>query len=85
MKVRVKRMVDGEQKSKIIDATMGRLIFNEVIPQDLGFVDRSNPENLFDLEIDFLVDKKALSKLLINALRYMVQLKPQQFLTRLRV
>ena len=49
---------------RIIDATVGRLIYNEPIPQDLGFVDRNDPEHAFDLEIGFLVGKKQLSSVL---------------------
>ena len=66
-KIKVKRTItlaDGTQKSKIIETTMGRLIFNEIVPQDLGFVDRSNPDNLFELEVDFHVGKKQLKKIL---------------------
>ena len=60
IKVRVTRVVDGEEITGIIDATPGRLIFNSYIPQDLGFVDRSLPENKLKLEIDFPVRKKEL-------------------------
>ena len=64
IKVRITKEVRGEQKTGIIDTTMGRLLFNEIIPQDLGFVDRSHPENDLALEIDFLVGKKQLKKIL---------------------
>ena len=60
IKVRVTKEINGEKKSKIIDATAGRLIFNSYIPQDIGFVDRSNPDNLFELEVNFPVRKKEL-------------------------
>lgn len=50
-----------ENKTKIIETTVGRIIFNEAIPQDLDFVDRT--KNIFDYEIDFLVDKKLLCKI----------------------
>ncbi|MBQ8843022.1 MAG: DNA-directed RNA polymerase subunit beta' [Ruminiclostridium sp.] len=63
IKVRVNKEIDGIVQSKIIEVTVGRLIFNEVVPQDLGFVDRSNPENEFQPEIAFLADKKALGKI----------------------
>lgn len=69
IKVRVKKEIDGEVKYGIIDATPGKLIFNEAIPQDLGFVDRSKPENQFKLEIDFLVDKKMLGVILDRCYR----------------
>ena len=61
IKVRVEREIDGQVKSKIIDATLGRLIFNRAIPQDLGFVDRSDPERAFDLEITEPTTTKILS------------------------
>lgn len=56
--------IDGVKHSKIVETTVGRVIFNEAIPQDIGFVDRTNPENMFDYEIDFLTDKKALGKII---------------------
>ncbi len=69
VKVRVYREIDGEMKSKIIDVTVGKIIFNEAIPQDLGFMDRTNPDNLFNLEIDSLVDKKSLGKIIDKCIR----------------
>jgi len=62
--VRMFREIDGEMKSGIIKTTVGKLIFNESIPQDLGFVDRSNPEEAFNLEVDFLITKKSLGKII---------------------
>ncbi|MBU5487237.1 DNA-directed RNA polymerase subunit beta' [Clostridium sp. MSJ-8] len=61
--VKMFKEVDGEIKSGIIKTTIGKIIFNESIPQDLGFVDRTNPENTFKLEVDFLVTKKTLGKI----------------------
>ncbi len=55
---------DGTPVEKMIESTIGRFIFNEIIPHDLGFVDRTNPENYLDLEIDFLVKKSELKKIL---------------------
>ncbi len=66
-KIKVKRTVttaEGETVSGIIECTMGKLIFNEVVPQDLGFVDRTNPDNALKLEVDFHVGKKQLKKIL---------------------
>ena len=63
------KIIDGVEKSKRIDATVGQIIFNEDIPQDLGFVDRSNPENEFDLEISFLVTKKQLGKIIDRCIK----------------
>jgi len=64
IKVRIRKTIDGVVKSKIIDTTAGKLIFNQAIPQNLGFVDRTDPENLFNLEVDFLVGKKELGKII---------------------
>ncbi len=55
---------EGVEVSKMIQSTLGRFIFNEIIPQDLGFVDRSNPDNFLELEVDFLVGKKQLKPIL---------------------
>ncbi len=66
-KIKVRRSIineAGEKVSKMIDCTMGRILFNEIIPQDLGFVDRSVPENMLRLEIDFQCGKKQLKKIL---------------------
>ena len=67
--VRVGREVDGEITYRIITATVGRLIYNEPIPQDLGFVNREDPEHAFDLEVDFLVGKKQLGKIIDKCIR----------------
>ena len=64
VKIRVNGLVNGEEKSRVIQTTLGRMLFNEIIPQDLGFVDRSNPENDLLPEIDFLVGKKQLKKII---------------------
>ena len=65
VKVRVtKKMTDGTVKSAVIESTVGRFIFNEIIPQDLGFVDRSIPEHELKLEVDFHVGKKQLKQIL---------------------
>ena len=63
IKVRIEKEIDGITESRIVEVTVGRLIFNEVIPQDLGFVDRTNPENAFVPEVQFLADKKSLGKI----------------------
>jgi DNA-directed RNA polymerase subunit beta' len=55
---------EGVEVCKVIESTLGRFIFNEIIPQDLGFVDRTNSENYFVPEIDFHVGKKQLKKIL---------------------
>ena len=55
---------DGNPISQVIECTLGRILFNEIILQDLGFVDRSKPENALALEIDFHVGKKQLKQIL---------------------
>ena len=69
IKVRMSKVVDGKVKSKLVDATPGLLIFNESLPQDLGFVDRKDLEKEFALEIGFLVDKGALGKIVDRCIR----------------
>jgi DNA-directed RNA polymerase subunit beta' len=65
IKVRVSKTdADGNEVTGIIESTVGRFIFNEIIPQDLGFVDRSKPENFLLPEIDFHVGKKGLKQIL---------------------
>ena len=66
-KIKVRRTVtteDGTEVTGIIDTTLGRLLFNEISPQDLGYVDRTNPDNILKLEIDFHVGKKQLKPIL---------------------
>jgi len=69
IRVRREMVIDGVKKSKIVDATVGRLIFNEPIPQDLGFVDRTDPEKQFDLEVAFNTGKKKLSDIIDRCIR----------------
>ena len=64
IKVRLYREVDGVMRYKLVETTVGRLIYNDAIPQDLGFVDRSDPETMFDPEINFVVGKKQLGKII---------------------
>ena len=65
IKVRMtKELENGEILSETVDSTVGRLLFNEIIPQDLGFVDRSIPGNELKPEIDFLVKKKQCKQIL---------------------
>ena len=65
IKVRVsKKLADGNVVSDIVESTLGRFIFNEILPQDLGFVDRSVAENALKLEVDFHVGKKGLKQIL---------------------
>ena len=65
IKVRMsKKDADGNTLTGMVETTLGRLIFNEAIPQDLGFVDRTKPENFLLPEVDFMVKKKDLKKIL---------------------
>ncbi|MCF2556128.1 DNA-directed RNA polymerase subunit beta' [Fournierella massiliensis] len=68
IKVRRFREVDGEMRSRIVDTTVGSIIFNNPIPQDLGYVDRTDPEHMFDLEINFQVTKKNLPDIISRCL-----------------
>ena len=61
--------VNGETVSGIIDATCGKIIFNDPVPQDLGFIDRSNPDNIFTPEVDTLVNKKVLGRIIERCIR----------------
>lgn len=67
--VKVTKEVDGEQKSGIINTTLGRLIFNSPIPQDLGFVDRNDPSQLFRPEIDFVTTNSELALIVDRCIR----------------
>ncbi len=69
IRIRVSREINGEMHTGIINATLGRLIFNENIPQDLGFVDRSDPDKLLDLEIDFVCGKKQLGEIVDRCIK----------------
>ncbi len=69
IKVRRSKEINGEMKTGIVDTTVGRIIFNRPIPQDLGFVDRTIPENELKYEIDFLVGKSQLGKIIDKCIR----------------
>ncbi len=69
IKVRVSKEIDGVVHTKLINATLGRLIFNQPIPQDLGFVDRSDPDKLLDLEVDFTTAKGELGKIVDRTIK----------------
>ena len=64
IKVRREMEIDGVMRSALVDTTIGKIIFNNPIPQDLGFVDRSIPDNKFQFEVDFLVGKSGLKKII---------------------
>ena len=70
-RIRVRRTleIDGKMQSHIVNTTVGRIIFNQAIPQDLGFVDRSTFEGKFEFEIDTLVKKKTLANIIDRCIR----------------
>ena len=70
IKIRITREIDGEKVSRIIETTIGRVIFNENIPQDLGYVDRTDPAKIFDLEIEFPIIKKNLGDIIDRTIKY---------------
>ena len=67
--VRVTKEIDGVEKSKLIPTTVGRIIFNNNIPQNIGYVDRTDPDKIFDLEVDFVVGKSQLGKIIDRCIR----------------
>ena len=69
IKIRMTKEINGEKVTKLVPTTLGKIIFNNPIPQDLGFIDRSNPENAFNLEVEFLVDKKGLGKIIDKCIK----------------
>jgi DNA-directed RNA polymerase subunit beta' len=69
IRVRATKVIDGKPVSKLINATVGKLLFNDAIPQDLGFVDRTDPEKQFDLEVSHLVTKKELGKIIDKCIK----------------
>ncbi len=69
IEVRTTKVIDGVERTGRVKATLGRLIFNRPIPQDLGYVDRSKPENAFKLEIDFVTSSNKLSDIVDRCIR----------------
>ena len=69
IRLRMTRTVDGQKLSKLINTSVGRIIFNEPIPQDLGYVDRTDPEHMFDHEICFQVGKKQLGNIIDRCIK----------------
>ncbi len=70
IKVAISREIDGKVCSGVVDATLGRLVFNSKIPQDLGYVDRTDPERYFDLEVDFVTTDKELKQIVDRVIKY---------------
>ncbi len=69
IKIRMTKEVDGVTYSKLLETTLGKVLFNAPVPQDLGFVDRTNPDNMFTLEINELVNKKVLGRIIERCIR----------------
>ncbi|MBR1812164.1 MAG: DNA-directed RNA polymerase subunit beta' [Clostridia bacterium] len=69
IRVRMTKKINGVDQTRLVETTLGRIIFNNPIPQDLGFVDRSDPENAFKLEVEFLVTKKTLGKIIDKCIK----------------
>ena len=67
--IRFTKEINGETKSKLVKTTVGRVMFNRPVPQDLGFVDRSDPDNAFELEVSFVVKKGGLGKIVDKCIR----------------
>jgi len=84
VKIRLAREWNGEKRRKVVDTTVGRVIFNNAIPQDLGFVDRTKEENLFALEIDKLVAKKDLGNIVDSCYRKYGPTTTSQVLDRIK-
>ena len=84
IKVCVSREVEGKTISRLIDATVGQIIFNDPIPQDLGFVDRTDSEKQFDLEVTFLVRKKQLGQIIDRCIRNCGTVRTSEILDRIK-
>ena len=67
--IRFTKEIDGKTESKLVKTTVGRVIFNRPVPQDLGFVDRNDAENAFELEVSFVVKKKGLGQIVDRCIR----------------
>ncbi len=63
------KLIDGEMKSALIDATVGRIIFNNNIPQNIGYIERNTEQDMFKLEVDEMVGKKQLGKIIDKCIR----------------
>ncbi len=83
IKVRRSREIDGVKETKVIDTTIGQLLFNEAIPQDLGYVDRSGGD-WFTPEISFLVDKKKLGQIVDTCFRVHGTTKTAEMLDKIK-
>ena len=85
-KIKVRRTVEfnGEMVTGLVDTTVGRMIFNRPVPQNLGFVDRSTKENALKFEIDFLVGKKQLGNIIDRCIRVLGTEKTSEVLDNIK-
>ncbi len=84
VKIMFEKEIDGKTVRKLVETTIGRVIFNEPIPQDLGFVDRLNPDNDFELEISFKVGKKQLGKIIEKCIKVHGTAKTAEVLDKIK-
>ncbi len=69
IRIRMSKEFNGQTITKLVTTTLGKLIFNNPVPQDLGFIDRTDPENIFTPEVDVLVNKKMLGKIVDRCIK----------------
>ena len=69
VKVRKKKIIDGIEHTRLVESTVGRFLFNQVLPQDMGFVRRSTIDDMFKLEVDQQVDKDVLKAIVDSCFR----------------
>ncbi len=84
VKVRMKKKIKGKTVSRLIDTTPGMIIFNDAIPQDLGFIDRTDPDVMFHLEIDHLVDSKSLREIIDRCIKVHGTTRTAEVLDRMK-
>ncbi|MBQ3865074.1 MAG: DNA-directed RNA polymerase subunit beta' [Clostridia bacterium] len=84
VKIRLAREINGEKRTKIVETSVGRIIFNEAIPQDLGFQTRETEDDAFKLEIDFVVGSKDLKNIVYACYRKHGATQTYQMLDRIK-
>ena len=84
MKIRIEREFEGRKLRKVIDTSIGRVIFNNAIPQDLGFVERNTADDMFKLEVDKLVVKKDIGKIIDKCYRRYGAAETSEMLDRIK-
>ena len=84
VKIRIEREWEGKRIRKVIDTSIGRIIFNNAIPQDLGFVERNTADDMFKLEVDKLVVKKDIGKIIDKCYRRYGAAETSEMLDRIK-